>query len=761
MDKLLFDRPASKWEEAIPLGNGFLGAMVHGKTDKELIEMNEDSLWSGPKMERRSPIADSYIQDIRALLEEGKVEEAQKLSVRSMFSTTPHSRHYQPLGQVWIEFHNQNQVLEHYERTLDLTTAICHINYNDTNGSCMEREAFLSYPENVMVYRLSAGTQGALNFDLYLQRRDTRSGKTVSYLESITCKDEILSLSGYQGNRMDGIDYTMACSIQLTGGTLTSYGTRLVVEGASEAIIYVTGRTSYRDLDPSRWCTQKLNSAMKKPYDELKAVHQKDYQSYYDAMSLHLPDEAGASMLPTPERLKRLKEGKHDPNLISLYFNFARYLMIASSREGSLPANLQGIWANEFEPSWGSKYTININLQMNYWMAEKAGLSNLHMPLMEFLQKMLPRAKETASAIYHTRGACAHHNTDIWCDCDPMDFNPASTIWPMGYVWLSLHIMEHFRYTRDKAFIEQYFTILEENALFLIDYVYLDQVGYAATGPSVSPENTYRRTDGKTATICKSPTMDIQIIREFLTRYLELCQTIEKTNYCKEAEAILQKLPPIQIGKHGQIMEWQEDYDEIEPGHRHISQLFGLYPGTQIRYDKTPELIQAVHATLSRRLNHGGGHTGWSCAWIIHFYARLREGKLAYDMLEKLLCESTLDNLFDNCPPFQIDGNFGGANGILEMLVQDDDKHVYLLPAAVKQLEKGSIKKLVLACGATLSFEWESCEVKQLTLHAHRNLGVCLHIGNSEYKVVLLEGEDYFMQDLCSPERKRGVDVER
>lgn len=745
MNTLYFDKPAAKWEEAIPLGNGFLGAMVHGKIEKELLEMNEDSLWTGPKMERRSPIAGNHIQEIRDLLENGNVEEAQKLSVRSLFSTTPHSRHYQPLGQVWIEFHKQHKEISRYQRTLDLETALFQMTYSDETGTTYTRESFISYPENTMLYKLSASEPGQLNFDVYLQRRDVRSGKTVSYLESITCEENVIFLSGYNGNQNDGISYTMACSVQVKDGTITQYGTRLAIENATEVYVYVTGRTSYRTQDCKQWCKNRLLETMELSYDNCKEAHIKDYQELFHAMRFTIPDHENVANLSIEKRLKRLRNKEMDPNLVSLYVNFGRYLLIASSREGSLPANLQGIWANEFEPSWGSKYTININLQMNYWLAEKAGLSKLHMPLMEFLKKMYPSAQETAREIYHARGACAHHNTDIWGDCDPMDFNPASTIWPMGYVWLSLHILEHFKYTRDEKFIQEYIAILNANVLFLQDYLYMDTQGYLASGPSISPENTYQTTDGQRATICKSPAMDIQMIREFLNQYVDVCNIVKQKNYREEAMEILAQLPPTKIGKHKQIMEWQEDYDEVELGHRHISHLFALYPGTQIQVEKTPELIDAAKVTLQRRLSHGGGHTGWSCAWMIHFFARLHESKQAYDMLMKLFTESTLDNLFDNCPPFEIDGNFGGANAILEMLVQDYESDVYLLPALPNELPEGNIENLVLKCGAKLSFTWKHGKLKTGTLIAQRALRISMHINNIIYDIQLAQGESYVL----------------
>lgn len=740
MNRLFFDEPANNWQEALPLGNGFLGAMVYGKNDKELIEMNEDSLWSGPRINRRNPDASKNIDQIRELLKIGEVEQAQKLSVRNMFSLTPHSRHYQPLGQVWIELSNQLKTSK-YHRELNLENAVMTI----TNDDVLMRESFISYPAQVMVYQLTAKQEHSLNFDLYLTRRDIRSGKTVSYLENIECVDNIIYLSGYNGNQNEGISYTMAATVKINAGTVTRFGSRLVIEGATKATIYVTGRTNFRSDDPNLWCKDCLNRALAKSYEQLKKEHIQDYQKYYDQIHLEFLSDQTYDYLPLPQRLKQIKKGITDSQFYALYFNFARYLLISCSREGSLPANLQGIWANEFEPSWGSKYTININTQMNYWMAEKTGLSNLHLALMELIKIMLPRAKETADQLYNCKGACAHHNTDIWGDCDPMDYNSSSTIWPMGYIWLALHIIEHYKYTHDNDFISQYFEILHQNVQFILDYMYIDQNGYVATGPSVSPENTYKTKDGIEATVCYSPTMDIAIIREFLTGYLDICRLCDKSDFVEEVKEHLTKLPPVKIGKHNQIMEWQDDYEEIELGHRHISHLFGLYPGTQIQWGRDSKLVEGAKNTLSRRIQYGGGHTGWSCAWITHFYARLHEKEKCYKMMQKLFCDSTLDNLFDNCPPFQIDGNFGGGNAILEMIVQDFDSVIYLLPSLPDSLNSGRLKRLRLKCGAELTIEWAHGIVTKVFLKSQRETKLVVKMNNQELIVQLKENETYYI----------------
>ena len=746
MKKLIFNKPALQWEEAMPLGNGYLGAMVFGQTQKELICMNEDSLYSGGPIERGNPNTLDHLDEMRTLLLDGKVEEAQKKAPNYFYATTPHPRHYQPLGQVWMEFHHQN--VQDYQKVLDLKNSIGSIQYRYNNVE-YQRECFISYPNQVFVYKIKASQNQQLNFDLYLTRRDIRPGRSESYVDDIHIEKDYLYLSGYNGNQKNGIGYTMATTVQLKDGCLKKYGSRLVIENATEAIVYVVGRTSYRSHNPFQWCQKQLDKTLLKSYRNLKQDHIRDYQNYFDQLELTLGDHKNENMMSIPERLQKMKEGQIDLDLIETYFHFGRYLLISSSREGSLAANLQGIWNGEFEPPWGSRYTININIQMNYWLAEKTGLSRLHLPLMQLQKIMLPRGQKIAKEMYGCRGTCAHHNTDIWGDCAPADYYVPSTLWPMGSLWLSLHIFEHYQYTHNQEFILEYFPILKENALFFLDYMFKDANGFYATGPSVSPENAYMTQDGQAATVCLSPSMDIQLLREFFTSYLQLLKELNRHDLEAEINEYLEKLPPIQIGKYGQIMEWHEDYDEIEIGHRHISQLFALYPGRHIQYSETPELIEAAYQTLQRRLSHGGGHTGWSCAWIIHFFARLHKGEEAFDTLLKLLKNSTLDNLFDNHPPFQIDGNFGGSNAILEMLIQDYENKVYVLPALSHEMPEGILKGLRLKSGAVLNMSWKDCQVSNIEIIATRPLTIDLLIQDKTVSISLQVNEKFQYEAMC------------
>lgn len=380
---------------------------------------------------------------------------------------------------------------------------------------------------------------------------------------------------------------------------------------------------------------------------------------------------------------------------------------------------MQGIWNEEFEPMWGSKYTININIQMNYWMAEKTGLQALHLPLLEHLKRMHPRGKEVAASMYHVEGFCCHHNTDIWGDCAPQDYHTSSTIWPMGGAWLCLHIYEHYQYTKDKGFLEEYFPILKDSVQFFMNYMVQNSDGKWVTGPSSSPENIYITAKNQYGCLCMGPTMDIEIVRELFSNYLKTVEILEKeeplTGLVKDR---IENLPKLKVGKYGQIQEWDQDYEELEVGHRHISQLFALYPAQQIRKDQTPKLAQAAEKTLDRRLENGGGHTGWSKAWIILFFARLWKKEKAYQNLQELLAEATLDNLLDNHPPFQIDGNFGGACGILEMIVQDYQDVVYLLPALPQEMPDGNVSGIRTKSGFILNMEWSGCRVKSVEVES-------------------------------------------
>lgn len=762
MSQIVFDAPAGSWNEALPIGNGVMGAMVFGGTVLERIQLNEDSLWSGGPMDRVNPDALAHLNEVRELLFSGNVAEAEKLASRSMFATYPHMRHYQTLGDIWLDFTDEHAA-KHlvdvgdgmsyvapemptksaYRRTLDLATSIGSIDVSYHEGFSESRSFFASAPDNVLVYRIERSGK-ALSFDLSVTRKDNRHGKGSSYCDGVAAEHgDTVRLWGVQGGS-NGIGFELAVRVVPEGGAVRSMGSRLIVSDASAATIVITARTTYRSQDPRLWCANTLAEAAEKGYAELHRSAIADYRRLFDACTLSLPIDEGAQNCTTQQRLKAVRSGAVDTGLVAMYFDFSRYLFISSSREGSLPANLQGIWNEDFEPAWGSKYTININTEMNYWMAEKVGLSELHMPLLEHLKRMVPRGRDVARRMYGLDGFCCHHNTDIWCDCAPQDEHTSATIWPMGAAWLCLHLIEHYRYTRDANFLVEYLPVLRESVRFFVGYLVRDSRGRWVTGPSASPENCYE-VPGGVANLCMGPTMDTELVRELFEGYQELSADAaepESPELLHAAAERLEGLPSLTVGKYGQIQEWSEDYGEPEPGHRHISQLFALYPASQIRPDLTPELARAAVVTLERRLKFGGGHTGWSKAWITLLWDRLGDAEKAWENLNGLFSNSTLPNLFDNHPPFQIDGNFGGGAAILEMLVRDYGDSVWLLPALPKELSNGSISGVRLMSGAVLDMTWRGGKLAEASLTARRDGTTKVRLPHGEeVQIELKQGE--------------------
>ncbi|WP_099469745.1 glycoside hydrolase family 95 protein [Konateibacter massiliensis] len=766
MNKICMHKEAKNWNEALPVGNGFMGAMVFGGVGTERIQINEDSVWSGGFIERTNPDARDYFSKIRDLLMAEKTGEAERLAEQSMFGAYPHMRHYQSLGDIWLHFPKEKgkkaltqlenglmyqawvpKTVKDYKRSLDIEQSVGTIQYR-YEERMYEREFFASNPDKVIVYKLNAKTAKTLNFETALTRKDNRGGRSVSYCDGVEVLDnEIIRLYGQQGGE-NGIGFELMVMIASTGGRQYRMGGRIVVENADSATLYITARTTYRSTSPREWCLQTLKEAAIQEYTALRQRHINDYQKYYKQSMLLLEGDEKLESQSTPERLQRMREGYTDIGLVNTYYNYAKYLLISSSREHSLPATLQGIWNEDFAPMWGSRYTININIQMNYWLAEKWGLPELHMPLFEHLKQMQKNGKQVADKMYGARGFCCHHNTDIWGDCAPQDSNIAATIWPLGAAWLCLHIVEHYQYTKDPLFIQRYYPVLKDSVLFFLDYMFQNDEGNWVTGPSCSPENTYVSENGEYSNLCNGPVMDLEILHQLFTGYLKITDEIGGENdISQEVKERLDGMPGIKIGKYGQIQEWQKDYEEAEIGHRHISQLFALYPGEQIRADQTPELAKAAELTLRRRLENGGGHTGWSRAWIILFFARLHKSEDAWYHLEELLKNATLDNLFDNHPPFQIDGNFGGACGLLEMLVQDYGKQIYLLPSLPKQLKTGKLLGIRTKCGGILNLYWSNGTITKWDLKAERDLDVTI-VGeaNVSHYIALKKNEAFYWE---------------
>ncbi|KAJ5141276.1 Alpha-L-fucosidase [Penicillium atrosanguineum] len=719
MEELWYEQPANDWNEALPVGNGRLGAMVYGRTDTEMLPLNEDSIWYGGPQDRNPRDAFKYLPRLRQTIRAGDHAAAEKLAALAFFANPISQRQYEPLGTLFMDFGHKPDHVTAYRRSLNIEDATANVEYN-YQGHHWKRTIFASYPDNVIAIRVSSGIRS--NFVLRLTRMSELEFETNEYLDDVCAHGDYIRMHVTPGGR----NSNHACCIVAVHclddkGDVNPIGNNLVVN-SKDTVILIAAQTTFRHPDTDQGTSQDIQNALNHLRDsvsELRQRHLVDYRSLYARMNLQM--SPGHPEIPTDKRI----QDSRDPGLIALYHNYSRYLLISCSRGGekALPANLQGIWNPSFHPAWGSKFTINVNLQMNYWPANICNLSECELPLFDLLERMSETGKTTARVMYGCRGWAAHSCTDIWADTAPVDRWMPATIWPLGGAWLCYHIWERFQFTRNHDFLRRMFPVLRGCVEFLIDFLVEDETGeYLITSPSVSPENSFYD-KGQKGVLCEGSTIDIQIISAILAAFESCVNALGiKDPLVFSVDTVRARLPPMKISRLGNLQEWALDYDEFEPGHRHTSHLWALYPGNAITPTKTPEVAEACGVVLRRRAEHGGGHTGWSRAWLINLHARLLEAEECRKHLDLILSHSTLPNMLDSHPPFQIDGNLGGGAGIVEMLVQSHEPGLIRLLPACPNCWTGSIRGVKARGGFEIHFSWESgCIVGQVMVISQGN----------------------------------------
>ena len=734
-----------EWLKALPLGNGAFGVMVFGDVNRERIQLNEESMWSGSLDDNDNPDAFPAQAEIRRLLFEGKYREATELTNKTQICKGAGSGHgngatvpfgcFQTLGDLWID-NGRAAAYEEYYRELDLNDAVVRVRYKQ-DGVNYQREMFVSVPDQVFVMRITADKPKQISFTCGMDRPECYT----TYADN-----DRLVMSGAltDGKGGKGLEYAAALKAVNKNGRVQYRDSLLIVEDADEVLLimsastdYVLSYPEYKGRDYMALINENIKGAVSRTYNDLLARHLDEYQPYFNRVSFDItPDELPC--IPTDVRLAEFKKSPSDNHLVELIFQYGRYLLIASSRPGTLPANLQGVWANKIQTPWNGDYHTDVNVEMNYWLAEVTNLSEMHLPLFDLIESIVEPGRKTAAVQYQLGGWVVHPITNVWGYTSPGEL----ATWGMhtgAGAWICTHIAEHYAFTGDKAFLRKMYPTLKGSVEFYLDWlVEHPKTGKLVSGPAVSPENNFVAPDGSHCQISMGPAHDQQVIWQLFTDFIYASEELGIADaFVERVKSDKAQLAGSQIGSDGRLMEWAEEFFELEPGHRHISHLFALHPGSQINVEHTPELALAAKKSLDFRIANGGGHTGWSAAWLINQYARLRDAVQANKSLQTVLAKSTTPNLFGLHPPFQMDANFGATSGIAEMLLQSHEGNIRLLPALPAEWHTGSVRGLKARGGYTIDMKWANGELTSATIHSPTAGNVTVKYGDKERAVSL------------------------
>ena len=747
---LWYDEPSKAWEDALPIGNGRIGAMVYGNPVVEYLQLNDDSMWPGSPEWENPPATRQDLEEVRRLLFAGDINAAQNLYVQQ-FSRKSITRSHQTLGDLNIRLGHQQ--VSSYQRELDLRTGIAAVSYLH-NGYQVTRRILASAPDRVMVMEITTTDPRGLNFSMHLSRpldHDRSTAVTTGEGDrTLHMQGEVTQLGGKLDNEPmpinHGIQFDTRVGVWAPEAQIDVSADSLMLRNGKKVTIYIVNNTSYYGQDFQERSARDLQAVLGRSFEELADRHIQDYQGYFNRVSLDLegPDY---SNLTTTQRLERVREGADDPRLEALLFHYGRYLLISCSRPGTNPANLQGLWNRHIEAPWNADYHLNINIQMNYWPAEVTNLSDLTEPFFSFVDRVIERGKSTAQVNYGMQGAVLPHATDLWAPAWLRAATPFWGSWLGAGGWLMQHYWQHFAFTGDESFLrERAYPAMREIATFYGDYLIEDPRDHQlVTAPSSSPENQYFLPDSTQVTFCLGSAIDQQIVAEVFDHFLKASELLDlRDKLYQDIKAKRSKLRSgTVIGPDGRLLEWDRPYAEPEPGHRHMSHLYAFHPGDAITRSGTPDLFQAVRNTLQYRLDHGGAGTGWSRAWLINFSARLQDGNMAHDHIRLLLQKSITTNLFDMHPPFQIDGNFGYTAGIAEMLIQSHEDHIAILPALPDLWASGSVSGLKARGNFEVSIKWEDHQASHVLIAAPNGGKTRVQIGNAEIPVDLAPGESF------------------